>query len=357
MVQGEKKFDESRLAVEFAKRIRRDKTQLNRNLRAVEEHGDDSAFLETLTNAALDVANDLILDQEDDNGQRITPNQPRNATGRREKHEPQPATRPHPERTDQVREANEPYQPFAANEETNPALIKDDSLTQGIYIQNDDEANVPQEEENDDTLQQDKYAGALAKNRQTAKRTRTANDATSRAAAFAKKHNIEAPIELEQQKQHARGAVANEGKKFGAALKKRIDEGDFNSYAIALSLAILKDVIDIPEQSGAFSWMLNIFVTASLYVIISGEYGFVKRIIKKFYYKRLWIMFFAELIPGIKFIPIMTLFILSMNKKIKNERRKNIFAYTKWKREKKRILRTPLFRESSPKRVSAKQAS
>lgn len=353
MAQGANLQDDVRMAAELAKRIQRDRSKLERAYQAMEQSGDSSEFLESLVNAATEAAEESIRSGDQDAKERITPNQP--IEKKRKRKEPK-ITKTKSRRSRAKEEAQ--FQPFISGEEDGePLLIQDDSLERGIYPANDEEEtqeDLPPEQQH----QEQSQAANLTKQKQQAKQSRRGRDQTAQAAAFAKKYDIEAPAELEQKAQGARGQIANEGAKFGAALKKRIDEGDFKSFAIALFIAVVKDVIDWLEPSGIFiNWIVNPTLSVALYVIIRSEYGFVGRMVRKYMYRRLWKVIIVEFIPFLTLLPLMTMFILSMAHKVRKEKQKNILALQAWKREQKKILQSPLFRKRTTKPTPTKQAA
>ncbi len=342
MADGAPQLDESAIAAELKKRTTRDSTMLNRSLQALEDTDNVDEFMNSIGGMLEDAAGDLA----DDNTEQRQYKQTRR-NGKRQKRAPhrREGRSSKSSSASQPQAEPVPYQPFTPDsEQDNPTLVTDPVFDEPAAA-NDDSTISDQEEQTPSPQETDQQrAKELSSERSQAKKNQTDRQKQLQAEAFAREYDIEAPAAYEQKVNGVRGKIVNEAENFGNALKKRIDEGDFKSYYLALFLAAIKDFADIPEQTGLITFFVFTFVSVPLYVIIKSEYGFAQRIIRKYMYRRIWIVLFAELIPVIKNVPMMIMFILSMHSKVKKAKNNNIAALSALKGKQKSLLKTSLFR-------------
>lgn len=106
--------------------------------------------------------------------------------------------------------------------------------------------------------------------------------------------------------------VESAGERMGKNIRAGIKNGDFKAFEAALILAIVKDIIDFLDPTGAIPFIVNCVVTSTLAIILAGQNNaFIKWFVQKYLGPAI-IGVIAEFIPGFDLIPTYTIGIISM---------------------------------------------
>ncbi len=260
-----------------------------------------------------------------------------------------------PEETEPSTETSRPdqqpeqYRPF----EQGPELIESEP-TERRSDQNEQPEPQTAEEEMTD---QKENAARLRADRRKSDLTRQRKGDGMDAEEFARKHNVDLEGNVSGDPRAA--AAGKVGEVFGKELSRRIATGSFRAFAIALTLALIKDGGDLVglADAGTFTYMIlgsvDLMITAALSFIIASQTGWLKMKIQKVFIRKFVGSIVIELLPFGEFIPLYTVMILLLKRDADRDRKKHQKAQGDLQQQMKKISRRSIPKGRQLQRVTA----